>query len=39
MLGLCGSPELVMSVDKWLRTKNMKKEVLKAMVEEGSVFY
>jgi hypothetical protein len=39
MLGLCGSPELVMSVDKWSRTKSMKEEVLKAVIEEDSIFY
>jgi hypothetical protein len=34
MLGLYGRLRLVMSVDKWLRTKSMKEEVLKAVIEE-----
>ena len=34
-----GSPELVISVDKWSRTKGMKEDVLKAVIEEGVVFY
>jgi hypothetical protein len=37
MLGLCGSSELVISVDKWSRTKSMKEDVLKAVIEEGVV--
>ena len=37
MLGLCGSPRLVISVDKWSRTKSIKKDVLKAVIEEGIV--
>jgi hypothetical protein len=39
MLGLCGSPGLVMSVDKLSRIKNMKEEILKAVIKEGIVFY
>ena len=36
--GSVGSPGLVMSVDKWSRTKSMKEDVLKAVIEEGVVF-
>ena len=37
MLGLCGSPRLVISVDKWSRTKSMKEDMLKAVIEEDVV--
>ena len=37
MLELCGSPRLVIFVDKWSRTKSMKGDVLKAVIEEGIV--
>ena len=38
MLGLCGSPRLVISVDKWSRTKSMKEDILKAVIEEDVIF-
>ena len=34
-----GSPELVISVDKWSRTKGMKEDVLKAVIEADVIFY
>ena len=37
MLGLCGSPGLIISVDKWSRTKSIKEDMLKAVIEEGVV--
>ena len=37
MLRLYGSPRLVISVDKWSRTKSMKEDVLKAIIEEDVI--
>ena len=37
MLGLCGSPGLMIFVDKWSKTKSMKGDVLKAVIEESIV--
>jgi hypothetical protein len=37
MLGLCGSSGLVIFVDKWSRTKSIKEDMLKAVIEESVV--
>jgi hypothetical protein len=33
-----GNPGLVMSVDKWSRTKSIKEDMLKAIIKEGVIF-